>query len=71
MNRASLSIDVEDVPKTKKSIEESLQGNERVNMEVKEEDDLQISIEAQDMTSFRGSLNSALRLTKLANKILS
>lgn len=71
MNKSLMKMEVRDPEKVKKSIEGSLQGNERVNISLKAENRLEITLEAEDMTSFRGSLNSVLRLTKLANKIIS
>ena len=71
MNSALLSLEVGDPEKAKQAVNLSLRGNDRVDIEVEAKDKLEIDLKARDKTSFRGSLNSVLRLTKLADKILN
>ena len=71
MNTANLSIETDTPEMVKKAVNNSLEGNDRVDVEVKADENLKVNITAKDKTSFRGILNSVLRLTKLADKVIN
>ncbi len=69
-HEACLKFDIEDLDKVYNSVNPDLISSNRVSFKVSKKDNLQVSIIADSIGSFRGSLNTATKLVKLSKKII-